>query len=67
MPRNDEMMFEILEDGTIRTTTNAVSAANHSSADEILKLVAKLAGGDVEIKKRPRAHTHTHEHKHERS
>ena len=64
MPRTnqDELKFEILEDGTIRTTSDKISGANHATADAILSAVAKLAGGDVKIERRGTGHSHTHTH-----
>ena len=57
----DELEITILDDGTIRTTTPKVSAANHSNAAAFLKLLATYTGGTTEIKKRE-GHTHTHDH-----
>jgi catabolite regulation protein CreA len=61
----DIIEIEILDDGTIKSTTNVVSPANHSSADRFFKLMAELAGGDVERQRRSHKHTHVHEHSHE--
>src|SRR5450759_4262959 len=41
----DRFRIEILEDGTIKTTTDAVSAANHDNAEQFLRAMANLAGG----------------------
>lgn len=57
----DIIQFEILEDGTIKTTTDPISAANHYSADELLKAIDRAAGGEVTITKR---HKHAHAHIH---
>jgi len=43
----DKITFEILEDGTIKSVTDAVSMPNHSSADGLLISIGKLAGGLV--------------------
>lgn len=53
----DQMTIEILADGTIKTTTDKISAANHASADAFLRDVARLAGG--ETTKAKNAHTFT--------
>ena len=54
----DKMKITILEDGEIKIETEGVSQANHCSADELLKMIEKLAGGERQtIKKRP-GHVH---------
>lgn len=60
----DTMKFEILEDGTIKTTTDAVSKANHDNAEQFLRGTAKLAGGNTvrERRKDKPHHGHVHEH-----
>ncbi len=58
----DEFFFEILADGTIRTTTGAFSEAVHESAEGILDVITKLAGGPVERTRRPLAEAHVHQH-----
>jgi len=58
----DTLKIEILADGTIRTVTDPVSKPNHDSADQFLKAIDTLAGGEVIITAREGAHKHTHEH-----
>jgi hypothetical protein len=68
----DILKITILDDGTIKTETDPISAANHSSAEAFLSDVTKLAGGPVERKRKAGHHhhhhhgttTHTHEHNH---
>lgn len=55
----DKLHIEILEDGTIKTTTDAVSAANHQSAEEFLRMLTALTGGSARRESRPE-HTHRH-------
>ena len=43
----DGLKIEILEDGTIKTTSDAVSAANHGNAEEFLRYMARMAGGET--------------------
>ena len=63
----DQLKIEILEDGTIKTTSDKVSAANHDTAEQFLRAMARLAGG--ETTREPRRDTkehyyhHVHEHK----
>lgn len=42
---SDKLTLEILSDGTIKTTSDSVSAANHDNAESFLRNIAKLAGG----------------------
>lgn len=64
----DELVIEVLADGTIKTTTNPISAANHQTAEGFLKAMAELAGGETKREKRTdRPHTHTHSHGHTHS
>lgn len=63
----DTMTIEILEDGTIKTSTDAVSQANHSNAEEFLRFVARMTAGESSRTRRADAHQHSHaqhEHKH---
>jgi len=63
---NDTLEIEITEDGTIKTTTGKVSAANHQNAEAFLQFMARLAGGQTTRQKRPYALHHTHQHEHAR-
>lgn len=62
----DTITVEILPDGTIKTETDTVSAANHTTAEGFLKEMFRLAGGKTEVRfKRPvpiveGAHHHHH-------
>jgi hypothetical protein len=60
----DAMTIEILEDGTVKVTTEKVSDVNHLSADNLLKHLEKILGGDTTSEKRPDAHAHAHHHHH---
>ena len=60
----DTMRFTILPNGTIRTTTDQVSAPNHANAEQFLKEVGRLAGGPVTRTPRP-GHVHPHTHTHD--
>lgn len=42
---SDKLTMEILPDGTIKTSTDAVSGANHDNAENFLRNVATLTGG----------------------
>ena len=43
----DKLTLEILPDGTIKSTADGVSAANHDNAENFLRNIATLAGGKV--------------------
>ena len=58
----DTIEIEILDDGRIKVTTGKVSAVHHASADELLSLIATLAGGDVSKQRRTTSHNHNHNH-----
>ncbi len=60
---SDTMRIEILEDGTIKTTTDPISAPNHQSAEGFMRDLAQLAGGETTRKAR-HGHTHAHTHTH---
>lgn len=62
----DTLAIEILEDGTIKTTTDAVSGANHANAEQFLKFIATLAGGETTRTRRGDVHSHHgHSHSHD--
>lgn len=61
------MQIEILPDGTIKTTTDPISPANHQSAEAFLSQVTTLAGGAVSRQRRGHSHAHTHAHEHEKA
>ena len=63
-----EIEITILDDGTIKIETSdmgAGGAAQHKAADEFLKMVARLAGGEVTETKLKQGHHHHHDHAHE--
>ena len=61
----DTIKGEILDDGTIKSTTDAISAANHSSAEAFFRHLAQLTGGEHKKSRRGMAHSHQHEREHE--
>jgi len=58
----DNLQIEILADGTIKTTTDQVSGPNHQTAEQFLKMVAQLTGGETTRTKRKESHSHVHSH-----
>jgi hypothetical protein len=62
--KDDRLTIEILEDGTIKTTSDEVSAPNHDKAEQYLRAMARLAGGETARTARedaPRHHHHEHD------
>lgn len=62
----DRLVIEILGNGTIKTTSDRVSVANHDNAEQFLRAMARMAGGETkrEARKDVKAH-HQHVHDHE--
>lgn len=59
----DNINITILDDGTIKTETDKISGPNHSNAENFLSNMAKLAGGEVQRRRKGAGeHTHTHQH-----
>jgi hypothetical protein len=63
MPKG-QMEITILDDGRIKVETDDMSGPQHKTADEFLKMVSRLAGGEVTEQKRDRGHRHAHTHDH---
>jgi hypothetical protein len=57
----DKVKITILEDGTIKTETDAVSMPNHSNAEKFLLEIGRLAGGDIERKAKTGHAQHSHD------
>jgi len=61
---SDRIKYEILDDGTISITTDAVSGQNHKSADELLDEIESVMGGQRVTKARPGHEGHARLHAH---
>lgn len=62
----DVMRIEILPDGTIKTTTDKVSAPNHANAEGFSRELARLTGDKAPTRVgRGAVHQHEHDHAHE--
>lgn len=44
---SDKLTIEILPDGTLKSSADGISQANHDNAENFLRNVATLAGGAV--------------------
>jgi hypothetical protein len=62
MPAPKSMEVEILSDGTVRCETGDMSGPAHKVADDFLKELEKLLGGESSKEKLRNTHTHDHEH-----
>lgn len=57
----DIIQFEVLEDGTLKITTDEISGENHMNAEEFLKWLAQELGGEVKrVKRGHGSHTHVY-------
>jgi hypothetical protein len=54
----DGITITVLDDGRVKIETDEISAPNHKSADEALKFLEELFGGEVIIVKRKAKHAH---------
>jgi hypothetical protein len=66
---SDTMKIEVLEDGTIKVITDAVSMQNHMSAEAFLREANRLLGGETKRTRRMDVkfdlHHHLDEHTHD--
>jgi hypothetical protein len=62
---SDTLKITILDDGTIKVETDQISQANHRSADELVKLLGTLMGGDVTIDQHRPGHVHQAQGQHQ--
>ena len=61
---SDEIIFEVLADGTVKILTGSIAGDAHMSAEKFVAwLETELAAPGVRTK---RAHTHQHQHPHAR-
>jgi hypothetical protein len=63
----DIIKGQILADGTVKITTDAISGPNHLSADRMIKGIEELLAGPTTVTKRTghaRVHEHDHGHEH---
>lgn len=64
----DRMTITVLEDGTIRSSTDSVSGAAHQNAEDFLASIAEMVGGTTTRQARTDIqHQHHHHHGEEHS
>lgn len=61
----DIINIEILEDGTVKTSTGKVSMANHSNAESALRILQQTLGGKTDDRRIGHSHGHHHHHHHD--
>ena len=63
MQKVDKIEIEILADGTLKMTTDKISAPNHGNFEALIREINTMMGGEVTSKQRHGtiAHTHTTE------
>jgi len=62
----DKIKVTILEDGTIKVDTDAVSGPNHVNAEGFLRPMFTMAGGEISRKlKHAKSHLMGHQHEHD--
>lgn len=61
MFKEDILTVEVLPDGTLKISTDEVSAANHSSAEDLLKALESTLGAPAERKRRKGGKVHSHQ------
>jgi hypothetical protein len=65
MPKDDVVDIEILPDGTIKSTFDPVSPANHANAEAFTRLLDELTGTKGKRTARKGSHVHVHNEDHE--
>ena len=58
----DIITVEVLEDGSLKISTDKVSAPNHTNADGMIKALVADAGGVVTRARKGTMETHVHVH-----
>lgn len=62
----DRIVCVVLKDGTIKSTTDAISGANHNNAEGFFELLKQRLGGEeVRESRGQQGHEHSHSHTHE--
>ncbi len=58
--KEDVIDIEILPDGTIKSTTPKISAANHSNSAQFFSFLSRITGGLVSATRRDKTADHHH-------
>ena len=57
----DKIEIEILPDGTLKMTTDKISAPNHGNFEALIREINAMMGGEVTSKQRHGTTAHSHE------
>lgn len=57
----DKIEIEILADGTLKMTTDKISAPNHGNFEALIREIVAMAGGEYTSKQKRGTVAHTHE------
>lgn len=57
----DKMEIEVLEDGSIKVSTDRISLPNHGGAEMLIKELVKAAGGEVDRARKSNGTYHSHD------
>lgn len=60
----DKIEIEILPDGTLKMTTDKISAPNHGNFEALIRDIITMAGGTSTSKQRHGTVSHTHTNQH---
>ena len=62
--KEDTIIFEVLENGDLKATTDPISPANHIGAENLFRFLDEVTGSKGVRKKRTGKpiHVHTHDH-----
>lgn len=64
MATEKKLTVTSLEDGTLKIETGDLSGTEHKSAEDFIKLLSTMLGGEMQKEKLPHSHTHTRTHQH---
>lgn len=57
----DKMIIEILEDGSLKISTDSISMPNHTGAEGLIREMVKMAGGESTRTRKTNAVYHEHD------
>lgn len=63
---SDIMTVEVLQDGSLKISTDKISMPNHTNAEGLIReLVTGMGGKSHRVRKGMHTHTHSQKHEHE--
>lgn len=64
MGKQDVIEIEILADGTVKWSSDAIGGLNHQNAEAFARALAGALGGETTIEAKRGVHHHHHHHHH---